>query len=46
MLESMKMETKILAQQDGEVEEVFVVDNDQVEADALLLRMKDTTKTE
>ena len=35
----MKMETKVLAETDGEVEEVFVKAGDQVEADALLLQL-------
>ncbi|MCW3127657.1 MAG: carbamoyl-phosphate synthase subunit [Bacteroidetes bacterium] len=41
VMSSMKMETTIEAHSDGEVEEVFVTDKLFVEADTVLLKMKD-----
>jgi biotin carboxyl carrier protein len=41
VMSSMKMETTIEAHSDGEVEEVFVVEKSFVEANAVLIKMKD-----
>lgn len=41
VMSSMKMETTIEAHSDGEVEEVFVTDKQFVEADTVLLKMKE-----
>ena len=41
VMSSMKMETTIEAHSDGEVEEVFVADKQFVEADTVLLKMKE-----
>ena len=41
VMSSMKMETTIEAHTDGEVEEVFVTDKLFVEADTILLKMKE-----
>ena len=40
IMNSMKMETTIEAQADGEVEEIFVTEKSFVEAGAILLKMK------
>jgi acetyl-CoA carboxylase biotin carboxylase subunit len=42
VMSSMKMETTIEAHTDGEVEEVFVAEKSFVEADTVLLKMKDS----